>query len=391
MSHRLLQRPALRGANATRSRDHNRQMVLGQLHARGALGRAEIARRSGLTTQAVSNIIAELEKDGLLLAAGAARGRRGLPATQYVVNPSGGYALGIELRPAAILVALLDLSGELVWQERQPLSCADPESVAAILPGLRDAALSKVPKAKDRLLGAGIVMPGPFGKTELSGRATDLPGWKETDPATLLSDVLDLPVIVENDANAAAMAERIALAAEGMDSFACLYFGTGLGLGIVQDGRIVAGAYGNAGEIGQLPVKTDGGLAPLESVLSRAALERHLAGHGIGASEIQEIARLHESGAPALQTWMAEAASALSQALAVIENLLDPRATVLCGAMPEALLRDLVVATPLPRTVSRRADGAQAPLRIGTCSRMAAARGGAALVLAQSFTPALAA
>ncbi|MEM8849430.1 MAG: ROK family transcriptional regulator [Pseudomonadota bacterium] len=383
-------KPHTLGVNPSRSRDHNRQMVLGQLQAGGALGRAEIARRSGLTTQAVSNIIADLEGDGLLRIAGAAKGRRGLPATQYAVNPHGGYALGVELRPATALIALLDLSGDPIWQDRVPLARADPDGVTSILPGLRDAALTAVPRAKGRLLGAGIVMPGPFGRTALSGQATDLPGWTETDPTALLSEVLNLPVIVQNDANAAATTERIALVAEGLDSFACLYFGTGLGLGIVQDGRIVAGAHGNAGEIGRLPVQTMDGTVPLETVLSRDALERRLAKAGIAASDIEAINQLHQAGSPVLRAWVDQAGAVLSQALAVIENLLDPGATVLCGAMPAALLDDLVAATPLPPTVARRADGAAA-LRIGTCSRMAAAQGGAALILAQSFTPTLAA
>ncbi len=384
-------RPRSLGANPTRSRDHNRQMVLGELRAGGALGRAEIARRAGLTTQAVSNIIADLEEEGLLQIVGAARGRRGLPATQYAVNPGGGYALGIELRPAAILVALLDLSGSPVWQERVPLARADPARVATYLPRLREAALSAVPRARGRMLGAGVVMPGPFGRTALSGLATDLPGWTEVDPAVHLAEALDLPVIVQNDANAAAMTERIALAAEGLDCFACLYFGTGLGLGIVQDGRLVAGAFGNAGEIGRLPVHADGVPVALEEVLSRDALERRLAAAGIAASDMDAIARLHADADPALTAWTHDAAAALSQALAVIENMLDPAATILCGAMPGSLLQDLIAETELPATVARRPDGAGPPLRIGTCSRMAAARGGAALVLAQSFTPTLAA
>ncbi|QPH52933.1 ROK family protein [Pontivivens ytuae] len=339
----------------------------------------------------MSNIIADLEGEGLLQIVGSARGRRGLPATQYAVNPSGGYALGIELRPAAVLIALLDLAGDPVWQDRVALGRADPAGVAAILPGLREAALAAVPGARGRLLGAGIVMPGPFGRTALSGQATDLPGWTEVDPDAHLSVTLDLPVIVQNDANAAAMTERIALAAEGLDSFACLYFGTGLGLGIVQDGRLVAGAYGNAGEIGRLPIHARGALVPLEEILSRDALERRLAAAGITASDMDAIAALHSDGIPALTDWMEEASAALSQALAVIENMLDPAATILCGAMPEGLLRDLIAGTELPATVTRRPDGAGPPLRIGTCSRMAAARGGAALVLAQSFTPTLAA
>ncbi|WP_308916582.1 ROK family transcriptional regulator [Jannaschia sp. LMIT008] len=380
-----------RGANAARSRDHNRQLVLGQLHAGGALGRAEIARRSGLTTQAVSNIIADLEAEGLLRPAGAARGRRGLPAIQYAVNPAGAYALGVEIRPAALLATLLDLGGGPVWQGRVAVEAADPDAVAAPLRALRDAALSAVPPGGGRVLGAGVAMPGPFGRTALSGQATDLPGWQDADPAARLADMLDLDVVVENDANAAAMAERIALAPEGIDTFACLYFGTGLGLGIVQDGRLVLGAHGNAGEVGQIPIPgAAGGAVPLEHALSRASVERHLRLSGRDAREMDAVAALHARGDGAMREWIATAAAALSHVLTLIENMLDPRTVVLCGAMPAPVLRDVIAATALSPTVSRRPD-ATAPLRVGTCSRMAAARGGAALMLSRAFTPALAA
>ena len=195
-----------RGANPGRARDHNRRIVLGQIHASGPMGRADVARAAGLTTQAVSNIIADLEADGMLHAVDAVQGRRGLPVTRYALNADGGYALGIELRPGAVLAALLDLRGETVWHDRRAVTHADPAATAAMLPALRDAARDAVPGARDRLLGAGIAMPGPFGPTVLSGEATDLPGWAGVDAATHLSDALGMAVVLANDDNAAATA-----------------------------------------------------------------------------------------------------------------------------------------------------------------------------------------
>ena len=90
---------AIVGSNAERTRFHNRQVVLGLVRNHQPVGRAEIARLSGLSTQAVSNITAELEQDGYLNEAGRQPRGRGLPATQYVLNAEGAYALGIEVRP----------------------------------------------------------------------------------------------------------------------------------------------------------------------------------------------------------------------------------------------------------------------------------------------------
>lgn len=383
--------PVPLGANAARSRDHNRQLVLGQLHSGGALGRAEIARRSGLSTQAVSNIIAELETEGLLRPAGTRAARRGLPVAQYAVEPRGAYALGIEIRPAVLLAALLDLGGARVWQERVAIPRADPASVEAAMPGLLHRAAQAVPGARARLLGAGIVMPGPFGRTGVSGGASELPGWEEVDAAARLGAALALPVTVANDANAAAMAERMRGAAEGLTHLACLYFGTGLGLGVVQDGRLMAGAFGNAGEIGHVPVATRAGPAPLESCLSRLSVEAHMARAGVEVHDMAALERLHAARHPALMDWLEAALDPLAQAVGLIENLLDPQTIVLCGALPLPMVTHLVEHVALPAaSVARRADNPHAPLRAGLCSRLAAAQGAAAMVLAGAFTPALA-
>lgn len=85
----------IKGSNPLRSRNRNRQAVLGHIQAAGTMGRAEIARALGLSTQAVSNIIADLLGEGLILEKGTRIAGRGLPAVQYGVDPKGGYAFEI--------------------------------------------------------------------------------------------------------------------------------------------------------------------------------------------------------------------------------------------------------------------------------------------------------
>ena len=139
------------GANAGRSRGHNRQLVLGHVRHAGRIGRAEIARSSGLSTQAVSNIIAELQEDGLLVEQGRLSAGRGLPAVQYAVNPKGGVALGVEIRPDVVFCALLDLAGQEIFSQRRPLPDPDPEVVADLVGDLRDAALASADVPATRL------------------------------------------------------------------------------------------------------------------------------------------------------------------------------------------------------------------------------------------------
>lgn len=379
------------GSNAERSRSRNRQAVLGHIHHAGVMGRAEIARSMGLSIQAVSNIIAELAGDGMLLEKGTRSAGRGLPAVQYAVNPGGGYSLGVEIRPDAVFAALLDMAGNQVFTERATLQGTDPGTVMPILIGLRDAALQAVPAAQNRLLGAGIVMPGPFGPTGLPGLGSDLPEWHATDPKSLFQDALGLSVELSNDANAAAMAERITGAAQGLTSYAYLYFGAGLGLGLVSQGHLIPGAFGNAGEIGHIGVSTRYGTVALETALSRNSVQNHLQQQGHKQLDFQSLASLYAASDPALMAWLENAGDALGHALQIIENLFDPQTVILGGAMPKSILDHLVSHVPLPAlSVSNRPDSDQPRLRRGASGRLTATLGAAALILNRAFTPQIA-
>jgi predicted NBD/HSP70 family sugar kinase/biotin operon repressor len=374
---------SISGSNAERSRSSNRQAVLGRIQLAGRMGRAEIARALGLSTQAVSNIIAELEEDGLLLETGKRSVGRGLPAVQYGVKADGGYAMGIEIRPDAIFTALVDLHGNAVAIRRRALKHNRPEKIVSKVLKLRSEMLKKSGVSEDKLLGAGIVIPGPFGQTGVSGLGSDLAGWQDIDAQYLFADALELPVELSNDANAAAMSERIA---QGLNNFAYLYFGAGLGLGLVNHGQLVAGAFGNAGEIGHVLVMTANGLAPLERQLSRVSVQENM--HSEKPLDIAAIEQLYVDRDPRFMTWLESGTQALTQAIGLIENLFDPQTVILGGAMPKVVLDHLVSKTHLPElSVSNRIDNPNPRLQCGTCGRMTATLGAASLILNRAFTP----
>ncbi len=381
----MISTPLQQGSNAERSRHRNRQAVLGQVHLAGAIGRAEIARALALTTQTVSNIIAELSDDGMLIEKGRLSAGRGQPAIQYALKPEGGYALGVEVRPDAVFAALLDLTGRAVTTERVALARTDPDIVLDHVTAVYAHALDQVPRARGRMLGAGIVMPGPFGLTGIAGMGTDLTGWQEVDAAALFSKAIELPVVLSNDANAAAMAERITGAAQEMNSYAYLYFGAGLGLGLIHGGQLVRGAYGNAGEIGHIPVP--GPHAKLEDAVSRQSVQRHLLAAELDVHDIDALDQLFEQKNAALMTWLDTACDALGHAVAIVENLFDPQTVVLGGAMPNGILEHFVANTPLPDlSVSNRPHAPHPRLIQGASGRMTATLGAAALILNRALT-----
>lgn len=379
------------GANALRSRSHNRQMVLGHIRKAGRIGRAEIARASGLSIQAVSNIIADLLDDGLIVEQGRRSAGRGQPPVQYALNAQGGFALGVEIRPDAVFAAVLDLCGTTLGSERRPLPATDRDTITRSVAALCDRVLAASGTPRGRVLGAGVVMPGPFGATGITGSGSELLTWDDIAPDAWFSEALGLPVVVENDANAAAMAERIAGVAQGLETYAFLYFGSGLGLGSVHKGRLIAGAHGNAGEIGHIPVPAAGRTVPLESMVSRLSVQRALHTAGVEVTSGEDITRLYDQRHPVLLSWLDAAIEPLSVAVTIVENLFDPQTVILGGAMPDAILDHLLTSVRLSeRSVSRRDGRAHPRLLRGASGRMTATLGAAALVLNQAFTPQIA-
>ena len=379
------------GSNAERGRVHNRGLVLAHLRQEGEAGRAQIARASGLSTQAVSNIIAELLDEGWVHEVGRISAGRGLPTVTYAIRARAAAAFGLEIRPGAILAALIDLEGGVLYSERVALAEARPDRVLPLATELLARASKSARIARERLIGAGVVMPGPFGATGLSGRATDLPGWEAIDAVAAFSEALGMPVTVENDANAAAVAERLSGVAQGLSTYAYLYFGTGLGLGLVIDGAIYRGVGGNAGEIGHIPVSTAHGMLPLEDVVSRLALARALTDAGLDAEQVEDLEAALTARAPAMSTWLEAARAALGPAIGIVENLFDPETIVLGGAMPGVILTDLCRSIRLPEaSIANRADRTVPRLQAGTAGRMTATIGAAALVVNTVLSPRLA-
>ncbi|MGB5556511.1 MAG: ROK family transcriptional regulator [Paracoccaceae bacterium] len=389
-------RPAqIAGTNAERTKAHNRRIVLGYLTTHEQAGRAEIAQTSGLSTQTVSNIIAELETEGLVAAAGRRAAARGQPPVLYACIPDGAAAFGFEVRPDALLMALVNLGGSVLATQRMPLSDNSPETVLPLMAKLTGAALRKATVERARVLGAGLVVPGSIGPGSLGATgATELRGWDRIDIAAAAGQALDLPVIVEKDATAAAIAEGLRGLAQGMDSYCYLYFGAGIGLGVVSRGVPLRGAHGHAGEIGHTIVRPGGLPCPcgnrgcLEQYASRMSLQRRLGRPGEIDSATLE--RLFASRRQEITDWSESAAATLSQTIGLLENLFDPQTVILGGAMPDEILDDLIAHLALPvGSVAHRPNRTAPRVQRGSSGRMTAALGGAALVIHDTVTPRL--
>lgn len=384
------------GKNAEKTKVHNRRVVLGYLRGRPA-GRAEIAKASGLSTQTVSNLMAELAAEGLVVPTGRRRAARGQPPVVYAFNPSGAAALGFEVRPDTLTMVLTDLGGTALLTRQIPLARSDPAHVLAQMAVLAQlAAAHTLP-----ILGAGLVIPGPFGVDGLSGIGpTALPGWDPIQIPAQAESALGLPVYFDKDATAAALAEGMGGAAFGLSSYAFIYFGTGLGLGIVAQGQPMRGAFGNAGEVGHIIIHPHGiacdcgNAGCLEQYVSRMSVKRHLISAGLlppdGAGLDEVLTSLLAIRNPSLLAWVSTATEALSRAIGLLENLFDPQCTVLGGALPDALIDLLIAGLALPPGSVARNSGTRSPRVLrGTSGTLTAALGAASLVIHEAVTPRL--
>jgi predicted NBD/HSP70 family sugar kinase len=385
------------GSNPERNRSHNRRVVLDVVRQLGPVGRMEISRHAHLSTQAVSNIVEELVTDGLLIRTGRLRAGRGLPPIQFAVNPNGGMTAGVEIAADHVSTLLVDMGGRVRAQRSVPIQRNDPETVLPVIRTEIAAAQAQLKPPAPQLLGVGVVMPGPFNVEGMTSVGpTTLSGWFDFDAVAGIGQMLDLPITLENDATAAAVGERLHGAARDLKNFCLIYFGQGLGLGIMIDGRPYRGANGNAGEIGHVLVEKGGRRCScgqhgcLEAYASIQALTERLAAAGVLGVSYVHLEELHREKHPVVTAWIEEAANYLAPQIAMLENLFDPEAVVIGGALPSGLLEDLTQAMqPLPLSVARRRNRSEARLIHGRTGRLTAALGAAALPLLETMTPRL--
>lgn len=245
-------RPRQKPGTPSLLRELNDRAALGLLLAQGPLTRAQLSERTGVSKVTVSQVLARLEERGLVMIAGEQAGGRGPNAALYAVVPSSAYVAGLYVEFDQVSVAVADVTGQ-----RMAHISVDPNGADDPVGLVRDAVARACEIAGIELENLTSVVIGSPGvldpRTGAPRIAVNLPTWHEGVPDAL-REVLHTPVVIENDVNLAAMAERADGAAAGLSDFAFVWLGTGLGLAEVIDGQMRRGAGGAAGEIGWMPV-----------------------------------------------------------------------------------------------------------------------------------------
>ncbi|MFZ4964712.1 ROK family transcriptional regulator [Pseudomonas sp. Mn2068] len=379
------------GTNAEHARLHNRRVILEAIRLGGRLTRADLTRLTSLTAQTVSNIVTELQEEGVLLAHAAEKIGRGQPPVPLSINPQGGYSIGFHVEQHSIIGVLLDLLGDA--QAQVTLAASYPSFDDALPLLLDTVGQFRALRPEGRFLGVGVALPGPFSVEGMTSVGpTAMSGWDDPQIPARLHQAVGLPVLIENDATAATMGERLYGIASDLHNFVHLFIGSGLGAGLYLGNRLYSGHWHNAGEIGHMTVVPGGkschcgNRGCLERYISIAALLEHL-----GQSGDQDLAAWNLDDPrfkTGVESWLDEAAPALRQAINILESLLDPQTILISGFLPEAILARLVARLePLHRSISSRSDREYPRIQLGTAGHDAVALGAAALMILAEISP----
>jgi predicted NBD/HSP70 family sugar kinase len=319
----------------------NERALLNLLRRHGPRSRAQLARDTGLSKPTVSQALANLERAGLVNAAGRKQLARGRSAMLYEPNARAAFVVGIDIGTAWIRVAVADLSGALLARRDARNRARTSASVVRAVAALNDEVLAEAGLTRADVAHTVVGSPGTFDPS--SGRlvlAPNLPGWERPGLIDAFRKELSPTVALHNDANLAALGERSYGQGAGVDTFVFVMIGTGVGMGIIIDGQLYEGVHGMAGEIAFLPLtvgdETD---RPLE----RGILEETISADGVvqTARELGMTGTLSAKGVfaaarnrdPLASQAVAREGERLARLVASIAAMLDPQLVILGGGV----------------------------------------------------------
>lgn len=371
----------LTGTNVRFTRTLNRRVVIEAVRRHSPISRADLAHHTGLTHQAVSNIVGALLEEGYLRRLGRRHVERGQPPVEFALNPDAAHAIGINLDRDRLVGIRVDLEGRVVNRIETEVDHPGPEQSVDVITRAGRELASDVPSSRVSILGIGLAVP--------TGKWADpasFPGWHSTVVRNWLERRLGHRVYVENDATAAAIWEHLYGRGREFADFFYIHFGYALGGGVISNGTPLYGAHGNAGEFGFTPVFEDvdafshGRSDALQHHVSLSALERWLDDH----PEADPVSLT----SPAIDSWLTRAARLLVEPILNVDNLFDPSAILLGGRLPFELRAELVRRVE-PNVLRRRIPGKDYPVQLlpGAAADDAAALGAATLLLYERLSP----
>jgi predicted NBD/HSP70 family sugar kinase len=326
-------------------RELSEQAVVETIFREGPVTRPQLAQRTGLSKATVGAVVDRLEEAGMIRASGPQHGLRGRSPIAYVVRENAGFVVGVDIGGTNIRVGASDIFGEPILDEQHQTTHEGARAVSAQVVEIAGRVLERARSTHERLLAIGISTPGVV--DQVSRRVTSLAYNVSPDggldPISLIGSRFDVPVLIDNNVNLAAVGESWHGLAQGISTFAFVSIGAGVGMGMVVGGKLVRGAHGAAGEIGYLPLVSDpfdprhrlhGGLEDEVAAAGILAAWRERRGTGPGGpSDAQEVFALASEGDEDASAIVDNVAQRLGSAIASVIAVIDPELVVLGGGI----------------------------------------------------------
>lgn len=383
----------------------HRALMLDAIRAAGQISRSALARETGINAATVTVAIRGLLHDGLVVESGRAVSTGGKRPVLLALAAESRFAVGIHLDHNFTTYVVANLSGDIVarWPRRGGAAARTPQLVIERMTSEVKAFLQRVGLSRDRLTGIGLVSPGPATPaTAIALASPDMRPWIDFPLADALATATGLPVVLGNDATAAAVGEYWTGRMDPGTMFAAVYMGLGIGAGIIASGRPLVGSSGNAGEIGHICVELDGkrcwcgARGCLETVAGAAAIvtASREAGLDIAGEFVDDqfaaASRAALRGEATAVRVFSQAAEYIAVAVHAMTNILDLDRVILTGPA-------FAVAGPLFAPAIRRRldetffarDAHRVEVDISANAAAAAAMGAAAMVLQSELAPRL--
>jgi predicted NBD/HSP70 family sugar kinase len=321
----------------------NERAVFERIRQHGPVSRPQLAEATGLSKPTISLALADLERWKLVRAVGHRSGATGRAAVLYEIRPDAGYVIAVDVGRAWIRLALANLAGEVLVRRTEPSQARSARSLVAQISRRARALAAEVGVAYQKITFTVIGSPGfvdpRSGTIQL---APNLAGWGHAGVLEALGAQLGPSFVVENDVKLATLGEQAHGQGKGIANFAFVSIGTGIGMGIVIEGRLYRGSRGAAGEIGYLPL----GEPEADTVIGvqrRGWLESVAAADGVVANarrlgieepvtakQVFEAARRGERAALEVVHLQAER---LARAVAAVTAVIDPELIILGGGI----------------------------------------------------------
>jgi predicted NBD/HSP70 family sugar kinase len=351
-------------------RELGEQAVLETIFRDGPITRPEISAATTLSKPTVSAAVSRLETVGMIRALGPQHGRRGRSPIAYVVRENAGFVVGVDIGGTNIRAGAADIFGELICDEQQPTTKQGGRAVSAQVTEIAGRMVERARATHERLLAVGISTPGVVDQvSQATSLAYNVSPDGGLDSLGLIGSRLEVPVVIENDVNLAAVGEKWFGLARGVSTMVFIAVGAGVGMGIIIDDELVRGAHGAAGEIAYLPLVGDP-FDPRHRL--HGGLEDEVGAAGIlaafnersdpaNARSAQEVFELAGSGNGDARTVVEHVASRLGAAIGTVCAILDPELVVLGGGIGSSplLLRPVRGAAAALVPITARIEASQ--------------------------------